>query len=140
MANNVQYGATYRGTLSAPFNTAVGSAGLAKLWVGTQPANCGTADVAIGNLLATWTFGAAWGTVNSPSNGIITAINPVTAGVAAPNSGVAGHFRIYTSALVCVMQGTAGLTSGFDWNLTNTNISAGQIITFTSMSITFFGA
>ena len=132
MAFNVQYSVAQRNSAIGTLSTTVGAAGVAKLFTGTQPATCATADS--GTLLASWTFTATF--AGAAASGAVTVNNPATPGSTAVAAGTAGYFRIYTSALVCVMQGTAGLTSGFDWNLTNTNISSGQVVTFSSMTVT----
>lgn len=136
----IKYGAAYRGTLSAPLNTALGTAAIAKLFAGTIPADCAAADSA-GPLLATWNWIVTWGAVNTPANGQISAVAPNVPGATAPGpGGAATHFRIYNATgPVCVIQGSAG-TTATDWILTNVNISTGQIVTFNSMIITFYGA
>ena len=132
MAFNVQYSVAQRNAAISTLSTTVGASGVAKLFTGTQPANCAAADS--GTLLASWTFTATF--AGAASSGQVTVNNPAVPGSTAVATGVAGYFRIYqTGATVCVMQGTAGLTSGFDWNLTNTNISSGQTVTFSSMTV-----
>lgn len=131
MANNVQYSVAQRNSAIGTLSTSVGAAGVAKLFTGAQPGSCATADS--GTLLVSWTFTATF--AGAASSGTVTVNNPAAPGSTAVASGTAGYFRIYTSAAVCVMQGTAGATSGFDWNLTNTSISSGQIVTFSAMTV-----
>lgn len=128
----VQYSVAQRTSAISTLSTTVGAAGVAKIRTGAQPADCATGDS--GTLLVQWAFTATFGT---SSSGTLTVTNPVVPGSTATNTGAAGHFRIYTSALVCVMQGNCTATGGGgDWILTNLNISSGQVVTFTSMTVT----
>ena len=132
----LQYSTAHRTAAMDDIVTKVGASGKIKIFTGSPPANCATADT--GTLLVTFTGNASqFGTTAS---GVLTvsAIAAATAG----NTGTAGYFRIYPSADTttnAVIQGTCG-TSGADMNLTNTSITSGQSCTFTSMTITAFGA
>ena len=131
----IQYSLTARTNRMTQLNTDIGINAVIKVFSGTQPANCGTADS--GTLLATFAGNAAgFGTVASQ---VLTAA--AVASVTAAASGTAGYFRVYPSAATttnAVFQGTAGL-SGTDMILTANPVTAGQSCNFTSLTITAFG-
>lgn len=116
-------------------NTDIGANAVIKLFAGSPPANCGTADT--GTTLAIFAGNAGgFGTVSSQ---VLTA--SAVAGVVVAAAGVAGYFRIYPTAATttnAVVQGTCGL-SGADMILTNTNIAVGQTCNFTSLTVTPYG-
>lgn len=132
----IQYSTTHRTNVMSQLSTDVGTSCVIKIFTGSPPANCGTADT--GTLLVTFAGNASQ--FGTSSGGVLTvsAISNATAGAA----GTAGYFRIYPNAATttnAVMQGLCG-TSGSDMNLTNTNIANGQTCSFTSMTVTAFGA
>ena len=132
----LQYSTTHRTNAMGDISTQVGASGLLKIFTGTPPANCGTADSGV--LLATLTCNAT--TFGSASSGVLT-INSITSNTAS-NTGTAGYFRIYPSSATttnAVVQGLCG-TSGSDLNLSSTSIAAGQTVSISSASITAFGA
>ena len=108
---------------------------LSRPWC-SPPANAGTADS--GTTLVTFAGNASqFGTVSS---GVLTVSAIANATAAA--TGTAGYFRIYPSSATttnAVIQGLCA-ASGSDMNLTNTSITSGQTCSFTSMTITAFGA
>jgi hypothetical protein len=87
----VQYSTTHRTNAMSDFNTTVGASGLLKIWTGSMPANCATADT--GTLLATLTCNATFG---SAASGVIT-LNSITSATAVATN-TAGYFRIYPSS------------------------------------------
>jgi hypothetical protein len=132
----IQYSTTHRTNAMTQLATDVGINCVIKIWTGSPPANCGTADS--GTLLATFAGNASqFGTA---SGGVLTvsSIADATAG----NDGTAGYFRVYPSSATstnAVIQGTCGLSAA-DMILTNTSITSGQTCSFTSMTVTAFGA
>jgi hypothetical protein len=128
----IQYSVTHRTNAMTQLATDVGTSAVIKIWTGTVPANCGTADS--GTLLVTFAgnvtqFGTAAAAVLT-----VSAIANAVAG----NTGTAGYFRIYPTAATstnAVVQGTVGV----DMTLTNTSITNGQTCAFTSMTVTAFG-
>lgn len=116
-------------------NTDIGVSCVIKIFTGTQPANCGTADS--GTLLATFAGNATnFGTVASQ---VLTAA--AIAGVAAAGTGTAGYFRVYPTAATttnAVIQGSCGLSAA-DMILTNTSIVSGQTCNVSSITVTPFG-
>jgi hypothetical protein len=131
----IQYSLTSRTNRMTQLNTDIGINAVIKVFSGTQPANCGTADSGV--LLATFAGNAGgFGTVASQ---VLTA--SAVASTTAAATGTAGYFRVYPSAATttnAVFQGTAGL-SGTDMILTANPVTSGQAINFTSLTITPFG-
>lgn len=132
----LQYNTTHRTNAMSDIATQVGTSGVLKIFTGTPPATCATADT--GTLLATLTCNAtAFGTATS---GVLTA-NAITS-ASASGTGTAGYFRIYPSGATttnAVLQGLVG-SSGSDLNLNSTSIASGQTVAVTSFTITAFGA
>lgn len=129
-----QYSVAARTSQMAQLNTSIGINAQIIIYSGAAPANVGTA--ATGTLLVQFAgnataFGAA-------ASAVLTA--SAVAGVNATAAGVAGYYRINTSAGVAVTQGTVtGTGGGGDMILTNTNIASGQAVNFTSLTITASG-
>jgi hypothetical protein len=117
-------------------NTDIGASCVIKIFTGTQPATCATADT--GTLLVTFAGNA--GGFGTASAAVLTA--SAVASATAAGTGTAGYFRIYpTSATTtnAVVQGTVGL-SATDMIVTNTSIATSQTCNFTSLTVTAFGA
>jgi hypothetical protein len=129
----VQYSVAQRNAAISTLSTTVGAAGICKIFVGAQPANCLAPDS--GANLVQWTFTATF--AGAASSGTVTVNNPAAPGSTALVTGLAGHFRIYQAgATVCVMQGNCTITGGGgDFQLTNLNIAINQIVTFSSMTV-----
>lgn len=132
----IQYSTAHRTTVVDDLVTKCGTSATIKIFTGTQPATCATADS--GTLLATLTGNVTqFGTTAS---GVLT-ISNVTAGTAG-NTGAAGYFRIYPSSATstnAVIQGTAG-TSG-DLVLSSGTINSGNTVSINNgATITAFGA
>lgn len=130
-----QYSVAARTSQMTQLNTTIGTNAQIMIYTGAPPANVGTA--ASGTLLAQFAGNAtAFGVAASA---VLTA--SAVASVNAVAAGVAGYYRINTSAGVAVSQGTiTGSGGGGDMILTNTNIASGQLCNFTSLTITAFGA
>ena len=132
----IQYSTTHRTNAMTQLNTDIGASAVIKLFTGTQPATCATADS--GTVLVTFAGNAGgFGTV---ATGVLTASD--IANATAAGTGTAGYFRIYpTSATTtnAVVQGSCG-TSAADMILTNTSINTGQTCTVSSITVTAFGA
>lgn len=129
----IQYSTTHRTNAMTQLNTDIGANAQIIIYTGTAPANVATAPT--GTLLVQFAGNA--GGFGTASSGVLTA--SAVANVTAAATGTAGYFRINTSGGTAVLQGTCG-TSGTDMILTNTSINSGQTCTFTSMTITAFGA
>lgn len=113
----------------------VSTAGHIKIFTGTMPATCETADS--GTLLSTLTlsttaFGAS---VDGTTTGIATATaNSITSDTNAAATGTAGYFRGYDSAGTCIIQGVVG-TSSADMILNTTSIVAASTVAVTSWTV-----
>jgi hypothetical protein len=130
----IQYSEIHRTNAMTQLITDIGASCVIKIFQGTIPANCAAPDVGIE--LVTFAGGSPFGTAGG---GVLT-VNTIS-NATAVSSGNAEYFRIYPTAATttnAVMQGTCG-TSGTDMILTNAIIGIGNIIQFTSMSITAFG-
>jgi hypothetical protein len=131
----IQYSLTHRTNAATQLNTDIGANAVIKVFTGTAPANCGTADS--GTVLVTFAGNA--GGFGSIASQVLTA--SAVANATAGNTGTAGYFRIYPSAATstnAVVQGTCGLSAA-DMILTNTSITSGQTCVFTSLTVTPFG-
>jgi hypothetical protein len=105
-----------------------GTAGLLRIYDGTQPATGGTATTLLAELTFTDpSFPAA-------SAGVLTA-SAITDDSSANATGTATWFRVVDSAAVFVFDGTVG-TSGTDLILDSVSITAGQTVSVTSFVIT----
>jgi hypothetical protein len=130
----LRYGDPLRTNQVAQINSTGSSGALLKIWATAAPANCQTADVAIGNLLCTINLPTPF---LSPGAAGVTQLAGVWSGTGAAAAGGgtnAGHFRIYTSAgtIPCVMQGDVTT----DLVLNNINIASGQTVTVNTFTIT----
>ena len=132
----IQYSTTHRTNAMTDIATQAGVNAVIKIFSGAQPATCVTADS--GTMLVTFAGNATqFGTASA---GVLTASAVANATAAA--TGTAGYFRVYPNAATttnAVFQGTVGL-SGTDMIVTNTSIAVSQTCTFTSMTVTAFGA
>jgi hypothetical protein len=131
----LQYSVTDRTNKATQLATDIGTSAVIKIFTGSPPTNCGTADT--GTLLVTFAGNASgFGTASS---GVLTV--SAIANATASASGTAGYFRVYPSSATttnAVIQGLCG-TSGSDMNLTTTTIASGQTCAVTSWTITEFG-
>lgn len=132
----MQYSTTHRTNAMTQLATDIGVNAVIKIWSGSPPATCATADS--GTLGVTFAGNATqFGTASA---GVLTASAVASANAVA--SITAGYFRIYPASATstnAVVQGTCG-TSGADMILTNTSIASGQACNFTSLTVTAFGA
>lgn len=128
-------GTTLRNARLDQIETTVGVSAKIRIWTGTQPANCGTADS--GTQLVEFDLASDWAANASAGAKALTS-TPVSATASA--TGTAGYFRLYDSTpTVCHMQGTVG-TSATDMIIDNTSIVSGQTVQIASLSFTEPGA
>jgi hypothetical protein len=109
----------------------VGSTAVLKMFTGTQPATCATADS--GTLLLTMTLPATWQAAASAGASSLAGTWTGSASAA----GTAGYYRIYDSTgTTCHEQGTVG-TSGTDLILSpSAALTVSQPVTITSHTLT----
>ena len=131
MALNLKYSTALKNAKLDAITTAVGNAGLLRIYDGTQPAGPGTA-ITSQVLLAELVCGSPF--APGASGGVLTA-NAITQDSSANNNGTASWFRLLTSGGTAIMDGTVG-TSGCDLTIDSTSITAGQAVSCTSLTIT----
>jgi hypothetical protein len=108
--------------------TAVGNAGLLRIYDGSRPATGGTATTLLAELTCGTPFAA------SAASGVLT-LGAITQDASANATGTATWFRIVTSGGTHVIDGNVG-TSGSDLNLNTTSIVSGATVSVTSFTIT----
>ena len=129
-----QYSVAARTAQMSQLNTTIGINAQIIVYSGAIPANVGTAPT--GTLIVQFAGNAT--AFGSAATAVLTAGAVAAANAAA--AGVAGYYRINTSAGVAVTQGTVtGAGGGGDMVLSNTNVAASQTCNFSSLTITAFG-
>src|SRR5690348_6903951 len=120
----LQLSTTARNGRADAITTAVGNAGLLRIYTGSIPADCGTA--ASGTKLSESTCGSPF--APGAASGVLSPTLP--AQVAAVASGTAGYWRVYKSdGTTCVAQGSLGTTgSGADLILNSLTIVSGGYV------------
>lgn len=115
------------------FETTVGTSAVLKMFTGSPPASCATADS--GTLLVNMSLPSDW--MAAASSG-----SKAKAGTwsdsSADGTGTAGYFRLYASdGTTCGLQGTITATGGGgDMTLDNTSIAATQTVTISTFTLT----
>lgn len=134
MAHNIVYSISLNQARLAANVTAIGNAGLLKIYDGSQPAS---PDVAIGAqvLLSTHTCGSPFGPASTAAHPSVLTASAIGSATAAATS-TASWFRITTSGGTAVIDGTAGVGATFDLNLNSTSITSGQNVAINSLTIT----
>lgn len=134
MAHNVVYSIALNQARMADIVSNIGNAGLLKIYDGSQPAS---PDVAISTqtLLSTHTCGSPFAPASSSAHPSVLTANAIGSATAAATS-TAAWFRITTSGGTAVVDGTAGVGSTFDLNLTSTSFTSGQTVTITALTVT----
>ena len=131
----LKFSTSLRNSRADAIATAVGNAGVLRIYDGTRPASVATA-VTTQVLLAELTCGSPL--APAASGGVLTA-NSITQDASANNSGTATWFRLFTSGGTAVVDGDVG-TSGSDLNLNTVTIVAGGPVSVTSAVFTEGGA
>lgn len=132
MASNITFSTTLKNARGDAITTAIGNAGLLRIYDGTQPAGPGTA-ISTQTLLAELTCGSPF--AGSTSSGVLTA-NSITSDSSANATGTAAWARIVKSdGTTAVMDCTVG-TSGADINLVTTSIVSTQPVAISSWVLT----
>lgn len=123
----IGYVTTLRNAMLDQITSAIGNAGLLRIYDGTRPATGGAATT----LIAQLTGGTPWAPASSSAQVTANSITGANAGA----SSTATWFRWTTSGGTAVMDGNVG-TSGSDLNLTTTVVVSGQPVSVTSFVIT----
>jgi hypothetical protein len=136
MASNLKYSAVLRNAQQAAITSTVGTSALILIYSGTQPASPDTAitsQVLLATLACSATFAGA------PTAGVLT-LNAITGGTGTAGAGAgtaATWFRITTSGGTAHVDGTCGVTSGFDMNFVGSaTIATGQTVNDSSFTLT----
>lgn len=133
----LKFSTSLRNSRADNIATAIGSAGVLRIYDGTRPANVGTA-VTTQVLLAELTCGSPF--APSASGGVLTA-NSITQDSSANATGTASWFRLFTSGGTAVVDGDVTATGGGgDLTLNTVSIVAGGPVSVTSAVFTEGGA
>lgn len=127
----IKYGVELANTILDAWETAIGASPTIKIFTGSPPANCATADSGV--VLATIALPSDW---MAAASGGTKAKAGTWQDASADNNGTAGYYRLYTSGAVCVEQGTVG-TAGADMIVDSTSFTAGQTFTVISFNKTY---
>lgn len=114
----IAYVSSLRNTRADAITTAVGNAGLWRIYDGSRPATGGAATTLLAELTCGTPFAAG------ASGGVLT-LNAITQDSSANATGTASWARIATSGGTAIIDMNVG-TSGSDLNLTTTSIVATQ--------------
>lgn len=129
----IQYSAAVRNAELDALETAIGTGAIMKIRSGSAPANVATADS--GTVLATISLGSDW---MAAASGGSKAKSGTWQDASADATGTAAHFRIYASdGTTAHIQGTVTVTGGGgDLTLDSVSITAAQVVTVSSFTIT----
>lgn len=130
---SIQFSTTVRNGEADEIETAIGTSPILKIFDGTKPANCATADD--GTAVATLTLPSDW---LAAASGGAKAKSGTWEDTSADATGTAAYFRIYESTgTTCHMQGSVTATGG-GGNMTvdNTSFASGQDFTITGFTLT----
>ena len=129
----IQLSVDVRNSRLDSIETEIGASAILKIFDGTMPADCATADA--GTVLATLNLPSDWMAAASSGS---KALSGTWEDTSADATGTAQYFRIYDNGeTACHIQGTiSGTGGGGDMELDNTSISSGQSITITGFTLT----
>jgi hypothetical protein len=125
----LQYAVDLRNAQLDQVETVVGASPILRIRSGAPPATVATADS--GTVLVEMPLSADWMAAASAGS---KAKSGTWEDTAADASGIAGHFRIYTSGGVAKLQGTVG-ESAADMIIDNTDINVGQPVSIVTFAI-----
>lgn len=129
----VQLSTAVRNARLDGIETSIGTSAVLKIFTGSPPVNCGTADS--GTVLATLSLPSDW---MAAASGGSKALSGTWTEPSADNTGTAGYFRLYASdGTTCGMQGTVTATGGGgDMTVDNTAFVAAQVFNVTTFTLT----
>lgn len=133
MASNIKYSIAVNQGRLAFITSSIGSAGLMKIYDGTQPASPDTA-VGVQVLLATLTMGSPFAPASSSAHPSVLTANAISSATAG-NTSTATWFRLTASGGTACVDGSVG-TSSADLILNSTNITSGQTVSVSSLTAT----
>lgn len=113
--------------------TTIGTLAVLKFRTGAQPATCATADS--GTVVASMTLPSDW--MSAAASGAKAQLG-TWQDASADSSATIAHWRLYASdGVTCHMQGSATITGGGgDITLDAVAVTAGQVVTITSFTLT----
>lgn len=128
----LQASVTVRNAILDAIETAIGTSPVLKIRSGSVPATCATADS--GTVGASITCPSDWAAAASSGS---KAKSGTWQDASADASITAAHWRLYEStATTCHLQGTVTATGGGgDMTLDSTSITAGQVVTISTFTI-----
>jgi hypothetical protein len=130
----LQFAVGTRNSWLEQIETDLGPSPRLKIFSGSPPADVSVADS--GTLLADLTLPSDF---MAAASGGTKALLGTWEDTSANGTGTAGYFRMYTSALVCKVQGTVA-TSAADMIVDDASFNTGQDFVITSFTITAPGA
>lgn len=133
----VQWSTALRNNLLDQWETSIGTSAVVKVFTGSAPADCATADS--GTLLVEFDLASDWAAAASSGSKALSS-TPISATAGA--DGTAGYYRIYEStATTCHEQGSVTATGGGgDMTIDNASITTGQTVKITGWTKTAPGA
>lgn len=127
----IQFSVAVRNAQLDALEATIGTAPKLRLYTGSAPANCATAEA--GALLAELTLPSDWEA--AASAGSKTLLGGPWSGTASA-SGTIGYFRLMdSSGATCHMQGTVGQATG-DMPFDNPAIVTGQAVSISTFTLT----
>lgn len=131
----IKHSATLRNAQADAVTTAVGNAGLLRIYSGTRPANVAAAIT--GTLLAEVTLGSPF--APGAAAGVLSPTVPQS-DVSADSTGTATHYRLWKSDGTTAVQDGDVSTSGADMNLNTVSLVATGVFTITGWTHTIGNA
>lgn len=131
----IKHSATLRTAQADAVTTAVGNAGLLRIYSGTRPANVAAAIT--GSLLAEVTLGSPF--APGAVSGVLSPTVPQS-DLSADASGTATHYRLWKSDGTTAVQDGDVSTSGADCNLNTVTLVVGGVFTITGWTHTIGNA
>lgn len=132
-----QFSTSVRNAALDAIESTISTAPLLRIRTGSVPANCAASRT--GTVLVTATLPSDWMAAASSGS---KALSGTWQDTSADATGTAGHFEVMDSGgSTCHIQGTVTATGGGgDMTLDSTSITAGQVVSVTSFTITAGGA
>ncbi len=133
MAKDLKLSAAARNAVLDALADEIGADAVIRIYSGTKPANVAS-GIGAATLLAELTGGDPF--AGSASGGVLTA-NAITEDSAADATGTAAWFRIFQAdGTTSVLDGTVGVTSDYDMQVSTTAINVGIAVQVTALTIT----
>lgn len=135
MASNLKYSSVLKTAQQTTIATTLGTSAVINIYNGTQPASPDTAITSQTLLVSLTCSASGFGTASA---GVLT-LAAITSGTGTAGAGAgtaATWFRITTSGSVAHVDGTCGVTSGFDMNFVGSaTIATGQTVSDSSFNL-----